>query len=595
MIELARFLPFSQIHQTFLDQLTETIGVVLNMIIANMRTEELLEQSQKLTQELQSQSKELQPQQEELKRSNAELEAQAKTLKAVRGAAQGAAGGAAAGQRGARGEGRAARGAEPQGRAEEPRGRGWRGASLEEKAEQLALSSKYKSEFLANMSHELRTPLNSLLILAKLLADNKDGNLTAKQVEFAQTIHSSGTDLLNLINDILDLSKVEAGKMEVQPARTCAIERDRATTSSARSGRWPSRRGSRFESRARRRHCRPPIDTDGQRLQQVLKNLLSNAFKFTEKGGGDAHDRARRRDEQRVREPRSSTSATTVIAFAVTRHRHRHPEGQAAADLRGVPAGRRHDQPQVRRHGPRPVDQPRDRAAARRRDPRGEHAGRGQHVHALPAGAELSAPRRGVRPRRRRRPRSRCATRPQRRASGRLARSTQRRRAATGAWRRRRSDRPPRGGRRAVARARAGPRARPTTATTLHRPGDRVLLVIVEDDANFAGSLLEMAREQGFKGLRRAARRGGLKLAHAFKPDAITLDIDMPGMDGWAVLDRLKHHPETRHIPVHIITGRRTAAGAQPAGAVALPREAGHARRRSTRRSRRSPSSSSGA
>src|SRR3569833_1931322 len=174
----------------------ESIGGVINMITANMRTEELLEQSQSLTQELQSQSKELQSQQEQLKRTNTELEAQAKEL-----------------------EVKASQLAEQNEKVEmKNREVELARAALEEKAEQLSLSSKYKSEFLANMSHELRTPLNSMLILAKLLADNNDGNLTGRQTEFAKTIYASGGDLLNLFNEILDLSKVEAGKMEIDIA-----------------------------------------------------------------------------------------------------------------------------------------------------------------------------------------------------------------------------------------------------------------------------------------------------------------------------------------------------------------------------------------
>ncbi len=252
VIELASFTPFSEIILQFLDQLTETIGVVLATIIANVRTEELLQQSQSQSQELQEQSEALQRQQMELQATNEELQEKAEQL-------------------------------ERQNRDIEIKNREIEMArsSLEEKAEQLALSSKYKSEFLANMSHELRTPLNSLLILSKVLSANESGNLTAKQVDASTTIHNAGSDLLALINDILDLSKVEAGKMDVHAGRTELrsvrefVERSFAPVA--------GEKGLDFAIELAP-DAPEQISTDEQRLQQVLKNLLSNAFKFTDSG-----------------------------------------------------------------------------------------------------------------------------------------------------------------------------------------------------------------------------------------------------------------------------------------------------------------------
>jgi signal transduction histidine kinase len=281
VIELASFSRITDVQRAFLEQLSESIGVVLNTIIANMRTEELLEQSQKLTQELQSQSEELQAQQEELQQSNKELEEQAASLKASEELLQ------------TQQEELQQTNEELEEKAELLEEQNHRieiknreielaRAALEEKAEQLALSSRYKSEFLANMSHELRTPLNSLLILAKLLAENPDDNLTGKQVEFATTIHSAGSDLLDLINDILDLSKVEAGRMDVNVADVkLADVRDyveRAFRPLADD------KALAFEIEVHGANVPPTIETDEQRLQQILKNLLSNAFKFTEEG-----------------------------------------------------------------------------------------------------------------------------------------------------------------------------------------------------------------------------------------------------------------------------------------------------------------------
>ncbi len=280
VIELATLRAFSEVNLSFLDQVIETIGVVLNTIIATMRTEELLEQSQRLTRELQEQSVELQSQQEELRISNAELESQAASLKASEELLQQQQ--EELQQTNEELQEKARQLAE-QNQAIEVQNREIEMArlGLEEKAQQLALSSKYKSEFLANMSHELRTPLNSLLILAKLLAENGQGNLDDRQVEFAWTIHNAGRDLLELINDILDLSKVEAGKMDVVAGTVTLSEvADRIRLSFA-----PLASEKQLDLQIRVTADGPDsIVTDEQRLHQILKNLMSNAIKFTEDG-----------------------------------------------------------------------------------------------------------------------------------------------------------------------------------------------------------------------------------------------------------------------------------------------------------------------
>ena len=252
VVELASFHSFSAVHMQFLEQLMEIIGVSLNAIIASSRTKELLVESQRLAAELQNKSEELQSQQGELQQTNAELEEKARLLAAQN------------------------RAIEIKNLEIEDARRG-----LEDRAEQLALSSRYKSEFLANMSHELRTPLNSLLILAKLLSENPDRNLNPRQVEFARTIHSAGTDLLQLINDILDLSKVEAGKMDVHPSDVAiagVVEYVEATFRPL-----TAEKDLRFTV-AIAEDVPRTLFSDQHRLQQVLRNLLSNAVKFTATG-----------------------------------------------------------------------------------------------------------------------------------------------------------------------------------------------------------------------------------------------------------------------------------------------------------------------
>ncbi|TFE51861.1 HAMP domain-containing protein [Streptomyces sp. ICN441] len=252
VIELASFTPFTPVHRDFLGQLMEMIGVNVNTIVANARTDELLEESQRLATELQSRSEELQVQQDELQRSNAELEEKAALLADRNSAIEG-------------------KNLEIEQARQE----------LEDRAQQLALASRYKSEFLANMSHELRTPLNSLLILAQLLAQNPTRNLTAKQVEYAGIIHSAGSDLLQLINDILDLSKVEAGKMDINPERVALrplldyVEATFRPVTTQKSLDFTITTAPGVPA---------DLVTDDSRLRQVLRNLISNAVKFTERG-----------------------------------------------------------------------------------------------------------------------------------------------------------------------------------------------------------------------------------------------------------------------------------------------------------------------
>ncbi|HEX8760225.1 MAG TPA: HAMP domain-containing protein, partial [Pseudonocardiaceae bacterium] len=253
VIELASVNQFTTVHRDLLELLRETIGVNVNTILANSRTEALLAESQRLAQELGAGSRRLQAQQHELQKSNTELAEKAALLAT-------------------RNRDIEIKNAEIELARQE----------LEERAGQLAAASRYKSDFMANMSHELRTPLNSALVLAKLLADNLEGNLSPKQVEFAKTIYSAGSDLLQLINDILDLAKVEAGRMyPVLSDVTMTAVVNYVTTLCE-----PLAMEKALQFTVELDPALPPIlHTDEQRLQQVLRNLMSNALKFTDEGG----------------------------------------------------------------------------------------------------------------------------------------------------------------------------------------------------------------------------------------------------------------------------------------------------------------------
>ncbi|MDP9178267.1 MAG: response regulator, partial [Gemmatimonadota bacterium] len=552
VIELASFLPFSQIHQLFLDQLGESVGVVLNMIAANMRTSELLEQSQSLTQELQSQSQELQQQQSELRRSNAELEAQTKSLRASEELLRDQQ--VELQQVNEELEEKASLLAE-QNRKVEQKNDEVESArvALEEKAEQLILSSKYRSEFVANMSHELRTPLNSLLILSKLLTDNKEGNLTPKQVEYAQTIHSSGSDLLSLINDVLDLSKVEAGKMDVNIAEVSipevkdSLQREFGAVADQKKLAFSIDVASDVPG---------TIHTDGQRLEQILRNLLSNAVKFTSEGGVSVH--IRRADKARRFANPVLDNSPVVVAFAVTDTGIGIPKDKQRMIFE---AFQQADGTTTRRFGGTGLGLSISREIARLiggeirvesvpdkgstftlflpvsyTDPNPSRP-RSKEPDSAGAGFSAAAPAPAPAP-----------------ASRALPNPT---------WR----PTPPRG----IPPAQPDRRARQYLVDDDHEiidPGDRTVL-IVENDVTFAKVLLGMAREKGFKGIVALDGDSGLSAAQEYRPDAITLDIDMPGMDGLKVLERLKRNPQTRHIPVHIISGLERRQQGLKAGAMA--------------------------
>ncbi len=540
VVELASFQRFSPTQQTFLEQLSESIGVVLNTIQANMRTEELLQQSQQLTGELQSQSEELQAQQEELQQTNKELEEQAASLKASEELLQTQ---QEELQQSNEELEEKAQLLEEQNRRIEIKNREIElaRAALEEKAEQLALSSSYKSEFLANMSHELRTPLNSLLILAKLLAENPDSNLTDKQIEFADTIYSAGSDLLGLINDILDLSKVEAGRMDVHVGDVKLsdlrdfVERSFRPVSEDRS--------LDFEIEVHGANVPPTIETDEQRLQQVLKNLLSNAFKFTELGSVKLRIGVA---EGRQFASETLSRADAVLEFAVVDT----GVGIAHDKLRLIfEAFQQADGTTSRRFGGTGLGLSISREIARLL---------GGEIHVESQVAEgstftlfLPARYRPVE----HTPRAEGAD------YGVLLAS----------------DAEGNGGSAPPIPEGQQPELDPALLLPSDvrddrdeiQQGDRVVL-IVEDDPELARTELDVARERGFKGIVALRGDSGLALAHEYKPDAIILDMKLPVIDGWTVLDRLKQHPDTRHIPVHIVSGGNGRQNALRAGAVAF-------------------------
>jgi signal transduction histidine kinase/DNA-binding response OmpR family regulator/HAMP domain-containing protein len=503
VIELASFEQFSEIHLAFLDQMTQSLGIVLNTIAATMRTEELLKQSQALAQQLQNTNAELEEKAQLLAEQKTEVETKNREVEQAK-------------------------------------------AALEEKAEQLALTSKYKSEFLANMSHELRTPLNNLLILAQMLAENAEKNLVAKQVKYAETIHSSGTDLLALINDILDLSKIESGKMDVEIGSVRFLDlRDYCS----RTFRHVAD-GKSLEFTIDLDGNLPPetIHTDAKRLQQVLKNLLSNALKFTERGSVRLHIE-RASGGWSAGHPILSR-AKNVIGFSVTDTGIGIPQEKQRIIFE---AFQQADGTTSRKYGGTGLGLSISRELARLLG--GEI--RLQSAPGVGSTFTLYLPQVYFSPNQTYQTFKGESARQMEKALDFAASETNDLINEL----------------RSQARAQDAESSDPGVDIILPAPitdivedlvidddrnvikeGEPVIL-IVEDDITFARILLDLSHEKGLKAVVALRGQTALSLAREFRPGAITLDINLPDMAGWTILDRLKHDPATRHIPVHVISG----------------------------------------
>ncbi|HET6612159.1 MAG TPA: HAMP domain-containing protein, partial [Kofleriaceae bacterium] len=491
VIELASFAPFTEIQLAFLEQLIESLGIVVATIEATMRTDDLLRQSQGLAHELQIQ-------QEELQQTNEELEEKARQLTEQK--------------------------AEVERKNHEVE---LARQELEDKAEQLGLTSRYKSEFLANMSHELRTPLNSLLILSRQLADNGDGNLSEKQVEYASTVYQSGYDLLTLINEILDLAKIESGTMAIEIAEIrLAVLKDYLDRSFSQ---FAEEKALEFSV-----EISPDLPerilTDDMRLRQILRNLLSNAFKFTEQGSVKVHIFAS--ESPSVRLGTNLEPAASVIAFAVEDT----GIGIAPNKQRVIfEAFQQADGGTSRRHGGTGLGLSISREIA-------NLLGGDIHVTSTPSVGStftLYLPRE-------RTFRSLPDRLPQLTAGD----------AATDDG----SDPAP---------------AAPSPSRVIRddraaiQPGDRVLLIIENGDTT-ARNLLAAARSHGFRGVVALDGGRGIDLARNLAPSAIALGLTPPDMNGWALFDRLKRDPVTRHIPITLIADAQDEHRARRYGALGI-------------------------
>jgi signal transduction histidine kinase/DNA-binding response OmpR family regulator len=484
VIELASLERFNPVHQAFLDQLTESIGIVINTIEANTRTENLLKQSQSLAVELQQTNEELQEKARLLAHQNEEVERKNREVELARQA-------------------------------------------LEEKASQLALTSKYKSEFLANMSHELRTPLNNLLILSDQLSRNPEGNLNPKQVEFAKTIHSSGNELLSLIADILDLSKIESGTVAVEASELRFEDLQRYVE-----------RTFRHLAESKQVDFRVALDpalpktmfTDIKRLQQIIKNLLSNAFKFTHVGNVSISIAPA--VEGWSSEADELEGAERIIAFKVSDTGVGiSPEKQQII----FEAFQQADGSTSRKYGGTGL------GLAISRELSKLLGGEIKLVSAPGAGSVFTLYL----------PQTFALSRPARQRVPVPERAVS----------------PPA---EVVAEEEVSGLQFANEAGDDRddiQAGDHLIL-IVENDLGFAKILLEAAREKGFKGVVASSGAAALAMMREYHPAVMTLDIFLPDMQGWRVLERVKADLSTRHIPVCVVSTDEARDRALDSGAI---------------------------
>ncbi|BAP58031.1 response regulator receiver [Thioploca ingrica] len=517
VIELGSAEILTELQQELLEQVMPNIGIAVNTALSRTRMQTLLQQSQEqaeqlraqqeemqqVNEELQSQAEELQTQQEELRQTNEQLESRTHDLEQQKEQI------------------RDKNLTLEKTQAEMKKAQ----QAIEAKAQELELASQYKSEFLANMSHELRTPLNSLLILSQLLAENKTGNLSEKQQEYAHTIHSAGSDLLTLINDILDLSKVESGKMEVQLEEVSLTDFTQMIEPKFRHLAEQKTLAFQIELAPNLPHS---LYTDLQKLKQIINNLLSNAFKFTAQGEVKLALRRPSSDDNLALlelEP-SKTVAISVIDTGI-----------------GVPKDKQQlifeafqqaDGTTSRRYGGTGLGLSISRQLARLLG--GElrlqsEEGKGStftlYLPETRRETQLTSP-------------PKLSTTP----------STATTHLTT-----------------------SNPTTSPTPAPEIMddrqnlKPQDRCLL-ITEDDRRFANLLMEQAREKGFKCIIAEDGTTGLELAEKYRPHVIMLDIGLPKTDGWTVMERLKDNPEIRHIPVYFMSAADQNLAAKKLGAI---------------------------